>query len=173
MNNENRHSQLLKSLIVELWRGRDLLTGIDKAAYAGNGVANGSIGGHMRHNCDFVRCFLVGLESGKINYNDRGRDLRIENDPDYAASQIERLVDGIKAIEGVPMDVSVEVASEMIDGGWHSSSFSRELEFVHSHTIHHYALVAQKLERLGIKTDREFGVAPSTLKYWEAKAGRK
>jgi hypothetical protein len=38
---------------------------------------------------------------------------------------------------------------------------------VQSHTIHHFALIAYKLQTLGIEVEEGFGVAPSTLKYWK------
>ena len=42
---------------------------------------------------------------------------------------------------------------------------TRELEFAISHTIHHHALIKERLRHLGIEFDEKFGVAPSTLEY--------
>jgi hypothetical protein len=60
----------------------------------------------------------------------------------------------------------VSVRSEIDDEVWHSSSVMREFEFVHSHTVHHHALVAEKLKAFGLEVSDGFGVAPSTLKFW-------
>ena len=49
-----------------------------------------------------------------------------------------------------------------------SSTLGRELEFAVSHTIHHYALVRERLR--GVDFDPRFGVAPSTLEYWRTAA---
>jgi hypothetical protein len=62
------------------------------------------------------------------------------------------------------------IASEVDVVIMHRSSISREIEFVHSHTVHHHALIAEKLSSQGIETGRYFGVAPSTLEYWQAGA---
>jgi hypothetical protein len=43
------------------------------------------------------------------------------------------------------------------------------LQFLLSHTIHHYALIASLLERRGVRVRDElsgFGVAASTLEHW-------
>jgi hypothetical protein len=45
------------------------------------------------------------------------------------------------------------------------STIRRELQFLLSHTVHHYALIAIILKIQGFDCDEDFGVAPSTLKY--------
>ncbi len=47
-----------------------------------------------------------------------------------------------------------------------SSSLRRELHFLLSHTVHHYALIAMILARHGVEVEPDFGVAPSTLRHW-------
>ncbi|MBK7948380.1 MAG: hypothetical protein IPK00_06475 [Deltaproteobacteria bacterium] len=46
---------------------------------------------------------------------------------------------------------------------WVASTLSRELHFVASHTVHHFALIRLTLARCGRSTPAEFGVSPSTL----------
>jgi hypothetical protein len=46
----------------------------------------------------------------------------------------------------------------------------RELQFLLSHTVHHYALMALILRLQGFNPAAEFGVAPSTLQHWERAA---
>ncbi|MBP6670575.1 MAG: hypothetical protein KA180_14065, partial [Gemmatimonadales bacterium] len=46
---------------------------------------------------------------------------------------------------------------------WSDSSVKRELQFLVSHTVHHYALIKELLRREGFDPGAEFGVAPSTL----------
>ena len=57
---------------------------------------------------------------------------------------------------------------EVPEGQWPESTLERELYVLVSHTIHHYALVAVLLRTLGVDPGPEFGVAPSTLRHWEA-----
>ncbi len=53
---------------------------------------------------------------------------------------------------------------------WSHSTVRRELQFLLSHTVHHFALIAVLLERFEIAVPDDFGIAPSTLKYWQAQA---
>jgi hypothetical protein len=48
---------------------------------------------------------------------------------------------------------------------WTHSSARRELQFLLSHTVHHYALIAMICRQYGVGVEEDFGVAPSTLKY--------
>jgi hypothetical protein len=64
------------------------------------------------------------------------------------------------------LERSVLVRSETGAALWHRSSLGRELEFVLSHTVHHHALIAEKLAANGDNAVRDFGVAPSTLEFW-------
>ena len=45
------------------------------------------------------------------------------------------------------------------------STWTRELAFLYSHTIHHYSLIAIATRSLGVFIHEDFGVAPSTLKH--------
>ncbi len=100
---------------------------------------------------------------------ERERDGRIEQNRRYA---VERFVFLISRLRNLPPEIcrqSVLISSEVEENVRHTSSVARELEFLHSQTIHHHAIVAEKLNSFGIKISADFGVAPSTLKFWKAK----
>jgi len=46
-----------------------------------------------------------------------------------------------------------------------STSIKRELAFLLSHTIHHYAIVAIICRLQGLSVEDDFGIAPSTLRH--------
>ena len=48
---------------------------------------------------------------------------------------------------------------------WSGSTVRRELQFLLSHSIHHYALIATICHANGFPVPEGFGVAPSTLRY--------
>ena len=54
---------------------------------------------------------------------------------------------------------------------WSRSTLDRELRFIQSHTIHHFALIGWMLRALGVRIPEDFGLAPSTRSYW-ASLGR-
>jgi uncharacterized damage-inducible protein DinB len=49
--------------------------------------------------------------------------------------------------------------------GWTATTFGRELQYLLSHTVHHFALIGVMLRLLGVDPGSDFGVAPSTLRY--------
>ena len=133
----------------------------------------GSIGGHLRHILDFYKNFVAGMQSGQINYNLRQRALLLERDRGHAHQRITETVAALRSmtvLEGArPLLVSTE---ENCESGlvWGTSSVMRELDFLQSHTVHHYSLIAMLLRLHEIDPGDDFGVAPSTLKHWKEEA---
>lgn len=138
-----------------------------------------TVGGHFRHCLEFVNCFLAGADTGKIDYNLRDRDRLVETDRSRAANEFRRAIENLKTLAaraagGESLLVKPEDIAE--SGGaqfWCASSLERELEFMQSHTIHHYALIAFKLRAMDFAVPPQFGVAPSTLRYWAAEQEKK
>jgi hypothetical protein len=133
------------------------------------------IGSHFRHCLDFYCSFLDGVETGRIDYDDRQRDRRIEHDHLAAISKFEVTMTRLKELSWLdsemPLKVRLEEGGEQPDpSSWSCSSVRRELQSLVSHTVHHYALIALMLQLNGVEPTEEFGVAPSTLKQWRATA---
>lgn len=130
---------------------------------------HGSIGTHLRHILGFYQTFLSGLQSGRVDYNARTRDPLLEYDRRYTINAVEATIAKLNSIAEYSGDHSILVATEQVDMQptlWCRSTFLRELDFLQSHTIHHYSLIAMLLRLRGIDLGPEFGVAPSTLSYW-------
>lgn len=153
-------------LVEEMGRGIDLLFAIDDRVYSRPSKTSGRVGEHFRHNINFVEALLAGIREGAIDYSMRYRDPIIESKRLYAAERMAEMAIGLKTVPLEKMPVSVGVVSELDPTLLHRSTISREVEFVHSHTVHHHALIREKLARWGIEAGADFGVAPSTLKYW-------
>jgi hypothetical protein len=131
------------------------------------------VGSHFRHVLDFYNCFLAGFGSGKIDYDSRERDERIEKDRLAAMTRIETTICFLQGISPVDHHTPVLVRAEDAATGpdpsrWGRSSIRREIQFLLSHTVHHYALIALMLRLKGFEPGKEFGVAPSTLAHWRA-----
>lgn len=152
----------------EFVRAIGLIQTLEKEIYAKSGErgGGGSVGAHFRHNIDFAENFLKGLEAGKIDFASRERDERIEQEPELAIRRIETIVRRLRQLSPAVLETNIAVRSEIDDTLCHFSSVSRELEFLHSHTVHHHALIAEKLKSFRLETSPDFGVAPSTLKFW-------
>lgn len=170
MNSENKYNSsaglLVESLAGEFFRGVKLINEIEDEVYQQKANGSGSIGGHFRHNLDFLNSFLNGLAIRKIDYQNRERDERIEKNRNYAIERIMFTTQRIVNLKESDLAREILVRSEIDENVWHKSSVAREIEFLHSHTIHHHALIAEKLTSFGVKVSSVFGVAPSTLKFW-------
>lgn len=162
---------------VELLRqGIDLIDAIDDETYRRNNheyFASG-IGRHVRHVLDLYQCF-ISRAADRVDYDARERDPRTETDRTYALGRAGEVVKGLEALaeesgEAIPASAEILVNSnegENPEGlsPWAGSTIERELQYLLSHTVHHYALIGMMLRILGHKPPDDFGVAPSTLIY--------
>ena len=166
--------------ILYLQQGIELIERLDDAAYTAlpDPPFRGGVGSQFRHCIDFYRCFLRGLADGRIDYGCRDRDPRIETDPGYAVNRTRELIEELRLVDPDATGGVLEVRSDLPASAeaqheWSRSSVLRELQFLVSHTIHHYALIVSLLMRQGHQPQAdlgEFGVAPSTLDHWKATA---
>lgn len=149
-----------------LQQGEVLLSQLSDAAYCNplQLVFQSTVGTHIRHNLDHYACFLNGLQSGCIDYAARQRDTRLEQDRAYAIAEMSRLRACLENISEDLDDAGLVVETE-IGPGHAGTTIRRELEFLLSHTTHHYALVAIICQLQGIAVEADFGIAPSTLCY--------
>jgi len=152
-----------------------LAQGIDALDHHGEAMFRepASAGPHFRHILDHYRCFLRGLPTGRIDYDERDRDPVLENDPAQARAALAAVSRELSELEPVARDhrILVHVATSA-DGDspadWASSTVKRELLFLQSHTVHHFALIALLVRGAGIDLGEDFGVAPSTLAHRKA-----
>ncbi len=167
---DNR-SNLIRDNIKLLEQGLDLLSGLDPELYAAPepSLSSSGVGSHVRHILDHYSSLLTLLDGpgSKVDYDRRERDTATEVDPDVACKRIMALIESLLRLEGCGQD-RLQVKLDTGKESWALSSMGRELQFVASHTIHHYALIGVLLRLRGIQPPSEFGVAPSTLRYWEA-----
>ena len=132
------------------------------------------IGSHFRHTLDHYINFLEGIEKGEINYEARRRDPRVEQDRVFARKQFQNAIERLSALSESRADHAVSVKVENGNANlekslWADSTLRRELDFLLSHTIHHYSIIALILRLEGFEPGETFGVAPSTLRYHQNK----
>lgn len=132
-----------------------------------------SIGAHVRHVLDHYQALIDGLTDGPslghVNYDARIREESVEIYRDIAITRLNAMIALIEQVDDydasllVSMDVGAPDATDVIP---QRSTVGRELTFLHSHHIHHEALIAFILRVLNITiTDNDIGLAPSTLKH--------
>ena len=163
-----------------LQQGIDLIRDLSPEAYAGDPAdrARRGVGAHFRHCLDFYRLFLDGVASGRIDYCARRRETRVEVDREYSIRAFEQVAKELAELDPSRVSAEVEVRVERSDAGVLDdasdsatcrSSVMRELQFMVSHTVHHYAIIKLhlKLQGFDVAGLDQFGVAPSTRSYWQ------
>ncbi len=148
----------------------EVLQRMEDVIYADGGAAAGisPVGVHFRHVFDHYRAFLSGLEAGVVDYDARDRQVPLERDRQLAiATALGFITDlGRLPADLAPRAIQVTVRSVATDDSapdWSTSTIKRELQFLVSHTVHHYALIKELLRRTGFEAGDDFGVAPSTI----------
>ncbi|MEO0796435.1 MAG: DinB family protein [Verrucomicrobiota bacterium] len=160
---------IIEDNIVCLRQGEALLNTLDNASYARpHEVCHGSsIGGHLRHNIDHYFCFLRGLATGTVDYDARARDNQLERSIEAAQAAISEIINALNQLgeSDLDKDINAIMDSGNADTVPARSTVRRELKFLLSHTVHHYALISTICRLEGHLADESFGVAPSTLKH--------
>ena len=161
----------LRDNVAALRQGIELLSDLSAPRYTQRTPAcfNSTAGGHLRHIIEHYFSFLQGTETGAIDYEARARDPLIENDPGYALAQLASICDRLELLSAnQPLRVRAETTPSTEPSAWCTSSTLRELEFLLSHTVHHYALIGVICQLAGQTLPKDFGMAPSTLRYLRA-----
>jgi hypothetical protein len=140
---------------------------LNQAQYAqpSSHLSNATIGQHTRHIIEMFQCLLAGYASGELNYENRARDQRIENDPMFALQLIKTLFTELdKSNKSLLLQAAYQDDSNELT--MLETNYFREIAYNLEHTIHHMALIKVGiLELADIHLPEGFGVAPSTLKY--------
>lgn len=126
-------------------------------------VFSSTIGQHIRHCLEHYEELLRALrEDGSLDYENRPRDPRVENDPIAARDRIEAVRAAILQLSSGSEGL---VVRDHATGLSSPSSVARELQFLVSHTVHHSALIAVIASISGLNVPPDFGVAPTTIRF--------
>lgn len=129
-----------------------------------------AVGGHFRHVLDHFASLLAGLPAGVVDYDARQRDADVERDRHRALQVARELERQVRLLSGSG-DVPLLVLTDSGEGARRQpsrTSLLRELQFVTSHAVHHYAMIALLLRAQGHDVEPGFGVAPSTRAFLAA-----
>lgn len=147
-----------------------VLERMDDATYQEGGRAQGisPVGVHFRHVFDHYRAFLMGLATDEIDYDARNRHVPLETDRRLAIATALGFLTDLERIDSDIADRPLRITLRSVAGDetapdWSHTSLKRELQFLVSHTVHHYALIKELLRRADFDAGDAFGVAPSTL----------
>jgi len=160
----------LSDNLTYLHQAGSLVGSLTKASYTNTNppLYNNGVGPHLRHCMDHYELFTSGWSLGIVDYDQRPRREKQQQDLFAMQTWISDQSEALKCITGddfnKTLKVKMDCGSEM-DDPWSTSSVLRELQFLISHTVHHFALIAMILRDQNLSIPEGFGMAPSTLKY--------
>ena len=153
-----------------------LLNQISDVKYSENSISPyySSIGKHTRHILDFYQCVFNGLNTYMIDLTDRKREEIIEINPRVAKDRVEAILKELDDYGGYDLEEKYELVDDFGNGKQSiPSNLFSILAQANSHTIHHYAIIAQLLDLMSISIELEyFGYNPSTPNKIEVKVNR-
>jgi hypothetical protein len=133
---------------------------------------DGPVGAHLRHVIEHYEALVFPAAHGIVDYDKRARDRELERNPVLARERLLALRTRLGAWAPAALLSAVQVHGQGGTAGEFAfnvaSSTGRELAFVASHTVHHFALLVPHCRAHGIPTPADFGQAPSTVAHARA-----
>jgi hypothetical protein len=112
-----------------------------------------------------------------IDYDARRRDLRMQTDPEATIAALQTLINSMEASmpgSGLALDTPMKTRLQAGTSGEFelqvATTLGRELLFVASHTVHHYALLGHYCRAAGVEPGQDFGKAPATVAFEHSRA---
>ncbi|GLS90941.1 hypothetical protein GCM10007916_20080 [Psychromonas marina] len=128
-----------------------------------------SAGQHIRHILDHYIAIKEAIHSGTINYDKRSRGGTIETDIDAAMAQLDEIEEFLLSLSKIQLQqtiqLSTEVSVEKKQVEVVDTTLARELIFVGSHAIHHFAMIGQISKAQKLTIPEQFGIAPATATF--------
>ena len=125
------------------------------------------VGAHLRHVIEHYEALLFPAEPGNADYDRRPRDRELERQPTLARTRLIALQARLLQWTDAHLDSQLRVRGlGGLAGDFEfavQSSGGRELVFVASHAVHHFALLQPHCRQHGIAISAQFGRAPATV----------
>ena len=125
------------------------------------------VGAHLRHVIEHYEALLFAAHDGTLNYDQRPRSRALETDAALAQRRVQALQCHLALWSGPQLATPIRVRGiGGVAGDFEfavMSTLARELVFLASHALHHFALLQAHCEMHGIALDATFGRAPSTV----------
>ena len=162
-------NNLFEANLHYLGQAENLLDQLDDGLFGRSSPSfyNSTIGGHLRHCLDHYDSFLNGLDAAKVDYDERMRVPQLETETASAAAKAQEICQRLREAsqKSAPVGLLVKMDCGIDTNEWQPSTLGRELQFLVSHTVHHFAMIGGICRELGVEPEADFGVAPSTIRH--------
>jgi hypothetical protein len=132
----------------------------------------GLVGSHLRHVIEHLEGLLFERRDEVVDYDSRRRDALLERSPTLARQRLQALQQRLAGFAADTLNQPVRVLGQCGPAGEHrfsvDSTIGRELAFLASHTVHHFALLKAHCQQQGIHVAADFGQAPATVAHARA-----
>lgn len=155
---------LAKACSIQLQELSDLLDQLQSESYSSISPVfrTASIGQHVRHIIELFECLITQYDSGKINYDLRTRDPKLENNLAFALEKIRQVQSKISLPD---KDLILFQEHSFEDYGI-KTTFFREMLYNLEHCVHHQALIRLACQVIPeVIIPENFGLAKSTQNY--------
>lgn len=133
------------------------------------------IGPHVRHIIEHFDALQKALDNteqpGELDYDARARDPRVEAEPAFALSRLHGLQQWLDDPDWCDASFNLPLAVHLRGGlqGEHNfasqSTVARELTFLASHAVHHFAILQGYAKQEGRSLGAGLGKAPATVAF--------
>jgi uncharacterized damage-inducible protein DinB len=157
---------LIDANIQALKEGAELLLMLDSEQYDSDlkPAFQTTIGAHYRHLLEHYHCLFTQLAKGVFCYDKRERDEQLESDREYALRSIADILGQLETIDFTLFAQQYHIVDHQLAAPL-ATTLQRELLFLQSHTVHHFALIAAIARGLGLQPMPDFGVAIATIEH--------
>lgn len=151
----------------QLFELKSILNQVKDSDYSKNLVIleNGTLGRHIRHVLEFYECLFISNSGDTVCYDDRKRNLLLEENVRFASDYIDEIMDQLEQVninKRLLLKSKYEVGEIIME-----SSLFREITYNIEHTVHHLAIIriAISSELKYIDLSSTFGYAESTVQF--------
>ena len=117
-----------------------------------------SVGQHLRHTLEIFILLVENYDSGRLDYENRARNLELEKNRALAVNKLNYLKENFNK-----PDKPIELLNNQFII---KTSYTRELLYQLEHIVHHNAIIRPIVASfLGKGIQENFGYAPATIKY--------
>ena len=157
------NNSLIESNVKTLDEGLELLSTIKQEHFTHSckPTFHSTIGAHFRHVLEHYKCVVSQIEQSEFSYDRRERDQLLECDINYAVNVLQELRTTISNFDDDVFAKTYTIIDQQASSAI-PTTLQRELLFLQSHTVHHYAMIGGMVRILGMSTESDFGVAIAT-----------
>jgi hypothetical protein len=124
-------------------------------------------GPHLRHVIEHYEALLLRPQRAVVDYDNRPRDRELERCTLRARARLQQLRARLAGLSALGLDEPISVVARCGVAGECElrtrSSVGRELMFLASHAVHHFAVLRLACAPHGVALCATFGKAPATL----------